>query len=33
MQHADQFDAVHKMHELLEDAVQVGRGEIVARAD
>jgi hypothetical protein len=33
MQHVDQFDAVHKMHELLEDAVQVGRGEIVARAD
>jgi hypothetical protein len=33
MQHADQFDAVQKMHELLEDAVQVGRGEIVATAD
>ena len=29
MAHADQFDAVHKMHGLLEDAVQVGRGEIV----
>jgi hypothetical protein len=30
MQHADQFDAVEKMHALLEDAEQVGRGEIVA---
>jgi hypothetical protein len=30
MRHADQFDAVQKMHELLEDAAQVGRGEIVA---
>lgn len=29
-QHADRFDAVHEMHELLEDADQVGRGEIVA---
>ena len=33
MQHADQFDAVHKMHQLLEDAEQVGRGEIVAAAE
>jgi len=30
MQRADQFDAVAKMHELLADAEQVGRGEIVA---
>jgi hypothetical protein len=30
MQHADQFDAVQKMHTLLEDAEQIGRGEIVA---
>lgn len=30
MQHADRFDAVSKMHELLDDATQVGRGEIVA---
>ncbi|HEX2042895.1 MAG TPA: hypothetical protein VHF24_09690 [Acidimicrobiales bacterium] len=29
MEHADQFDALHKLHALLEDAVQVGRGEIV----
>jgi hypothetical protein len=29
MKHADQFDALHKMHALVEDAVQVGRGEIV----
>ncbi len=29
MEHANQFDALHKMHWLLEDAVQVGRGEIV----
>jgi hypothetical protein len=29
LRHADRFDAVHKMHELLEDAEQVGRGEIV----
>lgn len=32
MQHAEQFDAVEKMHALLEDAEQVGRGEIVAPA-
>jgi hypothetical protein len=32
MQHAEQFDAVGKMHALLEDAEQVGRGEIVAPA-
>jgi len=32
MAHADRFDAVSKMHELLEDAEQVGRGEIVAAA-
>jgi hypothetical protein len=30
MAHADQFDAVEKMHALLEDAEQIGRGEIVA---
>jgi hypothetical protein len=29
MQHADKFDALHKMHTLLADAAQVGRGEIV----
>ena len=28
MRHADRFDAVNKMHGLLEDASQVGRGEI-----
>jgi hypothetical protein len=33
MQHAGRFDAVERMHELLEDAVQVGRGEIVATAE
>ena len=33
MQHADRFDAVRKMHELLEDATQVGRGEIVATTE
>jgi hypothetical protein len=32
MQHAEQFDAVEKMHALLEDAEQVGRGEIVLPA-
>jgi hypothetical protein len=32
MQHADQFDAVGKMHALLEDATALGRGEIVASA-
>lgn len=32
MRHADRFDALHKMHELLEEAEQVGRGEIVAAA-
>ena len=32
MAHAAKFDAVEKMHALLEDAVQVGRGEIVTRA-
>lgn len=32
MRHADRFDAVRKMHELFEDATQVGRGEIVATA-
>jgi hypothetical protein len=30
MAHADRLDAVSKMHALLEDAEQVGRGEIVA---
>ncbi len=33
MQRAGRFDAVEKMHALLEDAEQVGRGEIVASAD
>jgi hypothetical protein len=32
MQHAAKFDAVEKMHALLEDADQVGRGEIVTGA-
>jgi hypothetical protein len=32
MAHTDRFDAVRKMHQLLEDATQVGRGEIVATA-
>jgi hypothetical protein len=32
MQHAAKLDAVAKMHALLEDAEQVGRGEIVAGA-
>ena len=31
MEHADRFDALHKMHALLEDAVPLGRGEIVGR--
>ena len=30
MLQAEQFDAVTKMHALLEDAAQLGRGEIVA---
>lgn len=29
---AEHFDALHKMHELLENAVQVGRGEILPEA-
>lgn len=29
---ADQFDALHAMHALLEDAEQVGHGEIMAAA-
>jgi hypothetical protein len=29
---ADRFDAVRRMHQLFEDAKQVGRGEIVATA-
>lgn len=29
MAHADQFDAVTKMHALLEDAEQVGRGQVL----
>jgi hypothetical protein len=29
MAHADRFDVVEKMHALLQDATQVGRGEIV----
>jgi len=32
MAHADRFDAVEKMHALLEDAEQVGRGEIITGA-
>ena len=30
MARAEEFDALHAMHELLEDAEQVGRGEIMA---
>ena len=30
MARADEFDALHAMHELLQDAEQVGRGEIMA---
>jgi hypothetical protein len=32
MARAEEFDAVRAMHELLEDAEQVGRGEIMAAA-
>ena len=32
MARAEEFDALHAMHELLEEAEQVGRGEIVATA-
>ena len=32
MARADAFDALHTMHQLLEDAEQVGRGEIMAPA-
>jgi hypothetical protein len=32
MARAEEFDALHTMHELLEDAEQVGRGEIMAAA-
>ena len=32
MAHADKFDAMVKMHELLEDAAQVGRGAVVSPA-
>jgi hypothetical protein len=30
MANADQFDALNRMHGCLEDAEQVGRGEVVA---
>jgi hypothetical protein len=30
MAHAEDFDALHRMHALLQDAEQVGRGEVVA---
>ena len=29
---ADKFDALHRMHSFLENAEQVGRGEVVASA-
>ena len=29
MEHAARFDAVSRMHSLLEDAEQIGRGEVV----
>lgn len=32
MARAEEFDALHAMHALLEDAEQVGRGEIMAAA-
>ena len=32
MQHAAEFDAVARMHALLDDAKQVGRGEVLASA-
>jgi hypothetical protein len=32
MARADEFEALHTMHALLEDAEQVGRGEIMAAA-
>jgi hypothetical protein len=32
MARAEEFDALHAMHDLLEDAEQVGRGEIMAAA-
>ena len=32
MQHAAHFDAVARMHALLDDATQVGRGEVLASA-
>jgi hypothetical protein len=32
MAHADQFDALHAMHAYLEDAEQMGHGEIMAAA-
>ncbi len=32
MASVDKFDALHRMHSLLEDAEQVGRGEVVASA-
>jgi hypothetical protein len=32
MAKAEQFDALHRMHGYLEDAEQVGRGEVVASA-
>lgn len=32
MQQADKFDAIQKMHELMEDDERVGRGEIIAVA-
>jgi hypothetical protein len=32
MAHAAKFDAVEKMHALLEDATLIGRGEIITGA-
>jgi len=32
MARADEFDALHRMHGLLEDAEQVGRGEVAVSA-
>jgi hypothetical protein len=33
MARADEFDALHTMHGFLEDAEQIGRGEVITGAD
>ncbi len=32
MAHAERFDKIHAMHELLEDAETIGRGQVVLRS-